>query len=55
MKTFRILIAGLLATASIVLRIASATLWLFAFFLVALASPLMALVLGRLSRGAIRS
>ena len=55
MKTLRVLFSGLLATASIVLRIAAATLWLFAFVLLAFASPLTALVLGRLSTRAIRS
>ena len=50
MKTLRVLLSRLLATASIVLRIAAATLWLFAF-----ASPLTALVLGRLSTRTLRS
>jgi hypothetical protein len=49
MKSLRVLLSGLLATASIVLRIVAATLWLFAFVLLVLASPVAALVLGRLS------
>jgi hypothetical protein len=55
MKSFRLLLSVLLATVSVVLRIAAASLWLFAFVLMAMASPLTALVLGRLSRRAIRS